>query len=165
MRHILDKTFFERNTIDVAYELIGKELIVNQHQVKIIETEAYLGKDDPASHAFRGPTPRARIMFGPVGYFYVYLIYGMHYCLNIVAHEKQNVGAVLIRGISIKNQIISGPGRVCKILNIDKSYNNLNITTHANIYCLNNTFKPNVICTPRIGIRAGQEKPWRFVEQ
>lgn len=165
MSEILDKFFFERHTVDVAYELIGKELIIKEQRAQIIETEAYLGEDDPASHAFRGPTPRASIMFGPVGYFYVYLIYGMHYCLNIIAHEKEKVGAVLIRGISINNQIISGPGRVCKRLNIDKNFNHLNITTHTDIYCLNNSLKPKILCTPRIGIRVGLEKPWRFVQQ
>ena len=162
---MLPRSFFERNAVDVAYDLIGKELILNSHRVQIIETEAYLGPEDPASHAYKGPTPRARIMFGPAGHFYVYLIYGMHYCMNIVAHESKQAGAVLIRGIKVGQQNILGPGRVCKYLNIDKNFNHLDITTHPHIYCLNTNIQPEIISTPRIGIKVGLDKAWRFIDK
>ena len=147
---ILDKFFYNKNTLKVAQDLlgcflvrkIGKKII----RARIIETEAYNGPDDLASHASRGRTPRNEIMFGEPGKIYIYLIYGMHYMLNIVTERKDYPAAVLIRGIEIdqprvkpslggennKNILLNGPAKLTKFLNIDKSFNNLEIYKKKN---------------------------------
>ena len=158
----LPPSFFERSVVTVARELIGKRMMVAGQTCWIRETEAYGGTDDPASHANRGPTPRSSIMFGPSGRFYVYLIYGMHHCVNIVAHEQGHAGAVLIRGIQFNTQNIDGPGRVCRRLNITREQNDLDLTK-SDQYCLIDDPLPNTIeCLPRIGIRKATNRLWRF---
>src|ERR1700686_2284350 len=95
------KAFLEQDTVCVAEQLLGCQLIRETPQgiirLQITETEAYKGKEDPASHAYRGLTPRNQLMFGEVGTLYVYLIYGMHFCMNIVAHQQGEIGAILLR--------------------------------------------------------------------
>jgi 3-methyladenine DNA glycosylase Mpg len=103
------QSFFEQTTPMVAQALLGQRLVVNRQVAVITETEAYRGEDDPASHAFKGPTPRAKIMFGPAAMTYVYLIYGMHHCLNIVTEPTGQAGAVLIRGAIVQQQHYDGP--------------------------------------------------------
>ncbi|MBE0566690.1 MAG: DNA-3-methyladenine glycosylase, partial [Krumholzibacteria bacterium] len=97
----LTTEFFARPVLEVARALVGTELQVGTPggpvHCRLVEVEAYGGRDDPASHAGRGPTPRSRIMFGPPGYAYVYVIYGMHHCLNIVTGDDGTAGAVLLR--------------------------------------------------------------------
>ena len=105
---ILQRKFFERETVTVAKELLGKRLLRKIHGIKldgiITETEAYRGKDDPASHAAIKMTDRNKVMFGQVGMSYVYFTYGMYFMLNVVAKsKKQNAGAVLIRGVYPQN--------------------------------------------------------------
>ncbi len=123
MKKILTEKFFERDTKIVAQELLGKFLVrkVNgrEYAFMIMETEAYDGKNDRASHAFRGLTARNKVMFGPPGYLYVYLCYGLHYLLNITTREKGHPAAVLIRGV----EGISGPGKVTRSLHINKTLN------------------------------------------
>ncbi len=130
----LKKEFFNRKTLVVARELLGKYLVRcvggKIIKVKITETEAYCGPNDLASHASRGLTPRTKIMFGPAGFTYVYLIYGMYNCLNIVTEKEGYPAAVLIRGI----ENISGPGKVCRELKIDRSLNNVDIVTSREIW-------------------------------
>ena len=120
---VLPIDFFARPAPLVAQELLGKYLvtIIDTKPVgfMIVETKAYEGVKDLASHASKGVTPRAKIMFGPAGYFYVYLIYGMHHMLNVVTHTDGIPSAVLIREI----EGVSGPGRVAKLLSINKSLN------------------------------------------
>jgi DNA-3-methyladenine glycosylase len=103
MKKRLDRTFFERKTLIVARDLIGKVLVrkigSSILRARITETEAYCGQKDLASHASKGLTPRTKIMFGPAGYSYVYLIYGMYHCLNVVTEREGNPAAVLIRGV------------------------------------------------------------------
>src|SRR3989338_6335159 len=110
----LKHEFFNRKTLLVARELLGKYLVRKignkTIRAKIVETEAYCGPDDLACHASRGLTPRTKVMFGPPGHAYVYLIYGMYHCLNIVTEKKRWPAAVLIREVeltSIKNQVLS----------------------------------------------------------
>src|SRR5487761_1007342 len=139
MRKILARSFYSRSPIIVAKELIGKSLVrilENGQKMEgiIVETEAYGGSRDPASHAYRGITPRNEVMFGEAGHAYVYFTYGFHNCLNFVTGKKGIATAVLIRAIeptkgieimsrfretAILNQIASGPGKLCQALAID----------------------------------------------
>ena len=121
MKLILTRRFFVRPTRIVARALLGKYLVRKRGRksiaLMITEVEAYTGADDQSSHAAVGVTKRNKVMFGAPGHWYVYLIYGMYYCLNIVTEAKGTPAAVLIRGL----EGISGPGRVCRALGIDQS--------------------------------------------
>jgi len=122
----LPREFYERPTLKVAKELLGKVLIKKTPsgiiQSKIVDVEAYVGPKDKACHASKGRTTRTEIMFGPAGFTYVYLIYGMYHCLNIVTEREEYPAAILIRGLehlgeedAPARQIrIDGPGRVCR---------------------------------------------------
>ena len=133
----LGRKFFEQNTLKVAKELLGKTLGVKKNgkilKGMIIETEAYRGENDLACHASRGRTKRTETLYKKAGTIYTYLVYGMHYCLNIVTEKENYPSAVLIRGVAIDNvqhsmsNIVSGPGRVCRYFGIDKTFNNLNV--------------------------------------
>src|SRR5579859_5498336 len=95
----LPRSFYARPTIEVARDLLGKVIRHGPASARIVETEAYLGTDDAAAHSARGLTPRTQVIFGPSGHAYVYLIYGMHHCLNIVAEVEGVAGCVLIRAV------------------------------------------------------------------
>lgn len=127
MRGILKKNFFERDTVLVARELVGKFLVKRMGNkevaAKIIETEAYDGPEDKAAHGSRGMTARNEVMFGEAGRFYVYFVYGMYWMLNIVCGPKNFPAGILIRGIDVDGLRINGPGRLTKLLKIDKSCN------------------------------------------
>jgi DNA-3-methyladenine glycosylase len=127
MKKVLSKTFFERKVVQVAEELIGKfivrEIDGKVSGYKIIETEAYDGEKDLACHASKGRTKRTEVLYGRAGHLYVYLVYGMHYLLNVVADADDYPAGVLIRGIETKSgEKIFGPGRVAKYLKIDKAF-------------------------------------------
>lgn len=170
-RKILEEKFFERAAPVVAVDLIGKYLVrkfENGEELAsmITETEAYEGLDDLASHASKGKTPRTEIMFGPAGVLYIYLVYGMHYMLNVVTGPRDHPAAVLIRG----TQLVSGPGRVAKNFLIDKNFNTKKIGIENNIWFEDRgeNIDPKAITpTPRIGVDyAGPiwaKKEWRFV--
>ena len=179
---ILKKLFYERETVTVAKELIGKTLVRKINGVEltgiIIETEAYRGKNDPASHAAVKMTDRNKVMFGSVGMSYVYFTYGMYFMLNVVAKsKKQNAGAVLIRGIypqngikimiknrGIKNinKISDGPGKLTMAFDITKNEHNKDITKKSSIY-IKDGIKPKKIKSgPRIGISKGLDKMWNY---
>lgn len=173
---ILPQSFYNRRTLSVAQELlgcflvrrIGKKLI----RAKIVETEAYNGPKDLASHASCGLTPRNKIMFGEPGYIYVYFTYGMHFMLNIVTEKKGYPAAVLIRGVVVENNgkekfCTNGPARLTKVLHIDKKFNGLPIFTKK--YGLwveeRDSKKVKIKKAKRVGIDyAGtyREKMWRF---
>ena len=179
---ILKKSFYERETLTVAKELVVKT-IVRRFQGKeltgiITETEAYRGKDDPASHAAIKMTNRNQVMFGKVGVSYVYFTYGMYFMLNVVAKsKKQNAGAVLIRGLypqkglnmmiknrGIKNikKISDGPGKLTIAFDITKNEHNIDMTKKSSIY-IEEGIKPKKIKSgPRIGISKGLDKMWNF---
>lgn len=191
----LKKSFYNRPTLRVAQELLGKYLVyrIGKKKIigKIVETEAYVGPQDRASHASRGRTPRTELMFGPAGHTYIYLIYGMYYCFNIVTEAKDYPAAVLIRalepiipqtpfnhrqggaGKGAKNPpllvggISNGPGKLCRYLKIDKKLNGADLT--GNIIWVEDRKEkilPREIArAKRIGIDyAGQwqKKKWRF---
>lgn len=159
--------FFINPAVTVAQNLLGQILVFKNYKGIITETECYRGQDDPASHAYRGLTPRSKIMFEKPGLSYVYMIYGMYHCLNIVTEPKGNPSAVLIRSLMLVEPykiLLNGPGKICRELNITKEHNNLDITVHLEFYVLPNK-KDKDQCftaTPRIGIKVGLDKLWRF---
>ncbi len=129
MPRALPKKFYQRDTQVVARELLGRVLAFQQGRVvrrgRIVETEAYLGPHDLACHSAKGKTPRTEVMFGPAGISYVYLIYGMYHCLNIVTG---NGAAVLIRALELSGEDVSvktdGPGKLTRALGITREHNN-----------------------------------------
>ncbi len=164
----LPRSFFSNNVVEVACQLVGKILVFGSQQGVILETEAYRGADDPASHAFKGATPRSRIMFGPPGVSYVYLIYGMYHCLNITTEPETFPSAVLIRGLYLLTPPsiqLKGPGKICQQLDITTAHNGIDLTTASDFYVREGKQKmvKEIEATPRIGIKVGQEKLWRFI--
>ncbi|WP_341808042.1 DNA-3-methyladenine glycosylase [Wolbachia endosymbiont (group E) of Neria commutata] len=163
---ILPRDFYKRPTLTVAGELLGKILKFSNFSGIITEVEAYIGIDDPACHAAKGYTNRTSVMFGMPGLSYVYFIYGMYYCLNIVTEEEGYPAAVLIRGLRLVEPLetkLDGPGILCKRLNITTEHNKQDLTINNEFCVYKSDFKPDYICTPRIGINKGQEKFWRFL--
>jgi DNA-3-methyladenine glycosylase len=157
--------FYNRHVVEVAQGLLGKRIVWGDFEGIITETEAYRGMDDAASHAARGMTPRSSIMFGPPGHVYVYLIYGMYHCLNIVTEEPGHPSAVLIRGIQSMNMHLNGPGKICRHLGIDRSYNYLNLTIHPSCYLTHGITARSYEVTSRIGVKQAADKLWRFKER
>ncbi|MBI3590108.1 MAG: DNA-3-methyladenine glycosylase [Candidatus Melainabacteria bacterium] len=170
----LKRSFFERNTLEVAPELLGKNIILRQSRKKerrgiIVEVEAYTN-DDPACHAARGKTLRNEVMFGPGGFSYVYFIYGMYHCLNFVTEEEGIPGAVLIRALEIPDEdprIASGPGKLCKHLKITKNHNKLDCCNEDSSLIVTNNNSNKKHCFPitqtqRIGISQASHYPWRW---
>jgi DNA-3-methyladenine glycosylase len=126
----LPRSFYDRDTILVAQELLGKLLVHHSGGIerigKIVEVEAYLGEHDLAAHSSKGLTERTKIMFGPPGHAYVYIIYGMHHCMNVVTEREGHASAVLLRAIEpVKNLEgrTCGPGLLCRAMGIDRSLN------------------------------------------
>lgn len=165
----LTRNFFERDTRIVAQDLLGKVISFQGQKIVINETEAYMGFDDPASHAYRGKTPRTLPMFGPAGFSYVYLIYGMYYCLNITTGREDHPAAVLIRGgylLDQNNKIVcnlNGPGKLCRHLHITKAHNHVDLikARDFSVYDSNQAF--DYLATRRIGIKVAVDKFWRFL--
>jgi DNA-3-methyladenine glycosylase len=171
-RRVLPRIYFNRPTLTVARSLVGKYLIrcIDGREIagKIVEVEAYVGSEDKACHASKGRTQRTDVMFGPAGVAYVYLIYGMYHCLNVVTEREECPSAVLIRAIEIDGELIDGPGRLCRALQIDRRLNRADLTTGESIWFEDRGVlveKADVVVHPRIGVDyAGEwaKKPWRF---
>lgn len=169
---ILSRAYFNRPTVQVARSLIGKFLVrsCNGRELagKIIEVEAYVGPQDKACHASKGRTARTDVLFGPPGISYVYLIYGMYHCLNVVTERTEFPAAVLIRAIEIEGELIDGPGRLCRAMQIDRSLNRWNMTDGNQLWFEDRSVavrKSDVGAFTRIGVDyAGKwaKKPWRF---
>ncbi len=163
----LNRNFFTRDVLIVAPQLLGKYIVrrfsdgTTRHYL-ITETEAYRGEEDKACHARKGKTPRTRVMYGEGGLVYVYLVYGIHWMLNIVTGDENHPQAALIR--SIKN--IEGPGRVTRHLYIDKAFYGEDLTGSTRLWLEEGIRPPHYTAGPRIGIEyAGDKwknKPWRF---
>lgn len=162
----LPLSFFNRPTLTVAQELLGKEIVFNEHRAVITETEAYIGEDDPACHAAKGRTKRTEVMYGRAGFSYVYLIYGMYHCLNFVTEEIDYPAAVLIRAVHINgidDKKLNGPGKLCRFLGITTEHNATDLIHSDSFYVTGTNRVPSFTATPRIGISSGKELLWRFL--
>jgi DNA-3-methyladenine glycosylase len=184
---VFPRSFYARNSVVVAKEIIGKSLVrITDSGSKlegiIVEVEAYGGSTDPASHAFRGKTRRNEVMFGEPGHAYVYFTYGAHYCLNFVTSPgRSKASAVLIRaiqpirgisemaekrGTTIITQLASGPGKLCQALGIDLRSNGEDLTApESRIQVLETRSELKISKSFRIGITRATEKLWRFYAQ
>jgi DNA-3-methyladenine glycosylase len=169
---ILPVSFYARPTLRVARSLLGKYLVretaAGVRAGRIIEVEAYVGPRDRASHASRGRTKRTEVMFGRPGLAYVYLIYGMYHCLNVVTERAGFPAAVLIRAVEVENALIDGPGRVCRSFKIDHEFNHYDLTSGKALWIEDRGDRirqARIGAFPRIGVDyAGSwaAKPWRF---
>lgn len=166
----ITRSFFQREVLEVAPTLLGKTLVRQFEDGKvqnfsITEVEAYRGSDDLACHAHKGKTKRTEVMFREGGLVYVYLIYGMYWMLNIVAGKENDASAILIRGVGD----ISGPGRVGKALQLDKSFYGEDLSTSNRIWIEDSRIKPKYTTAPRVGIDYAGEPwisiPWRFISE
>ena len=182
-----ESAWFARPTIAVARELVGCTLVVDggtsaEVRAVIVEVEAYLGTSDPASHAYRGPTPRAAIMFGPPGHLYVYLSYGVHCCANVVTEADGTAGAVLLRAASVTageqlvrrrrgtvgaagaaEALLRGPGNLCQGLGITLADNGNDLTASGSrVLVLPAASRPPLSRGPRVGISVAAEERLRF---
>lgn len=162
--------------LGAAPRLLGALLRHEGVAVRITEVEAYDGPNDPGSHAFRGPTRRNQVMFGPPGHLYTYFTYGMHHCANVVCGSPGKASAVLLRagevvdgielartrrGTSPHRDLARGPARLCYALALDLSHNGLDLTSGA--LELGPPVDPDRISTgPRVGLRQAADRPWRF---
>jgi len=166
MNRKLPKSFFQRNALEVAPELLGKYLVRrfesgDIHRFRITDVEVYMGEEDKACHASRGRTSRNAIMYDEGGEIYVYLIYGLYWLLNIITGHKDEPQGIMIRGL----EGINGPGRVGKYLKLDKSFYGDSITGDR-LWVEDTGDKPEYKTGPRVGIDyAGEWKdmPWRFM--
>jgi len=172
----LGRKFFNKSTVDLAKYLLGKYLVFGKLKAMIVETEAYLYRDDPGCHASKGMTVRNEPMFGKAGNTYVYLIYGMYHCLNIVSGKEGEGEAVLLRalepieGISLMQRrrktkktenLCNGPGKLTQAFGITRKHNNLNLTDGP-LQILNSKIKPEIVTSTRIGLTEGKELELRF---
>jgi DNA-3-methyladenine glycosylase len=178
---LLSRSFYARSPLAVAPELLNKVVRHGDRAGRIVEVEAYCGLDDPASHAFRGPTPRAAIMFDRPGHLYVYFSYGMHWCANVVAHERDHAGAVLLRAIEPvegidamraarpkarrDTDVGNGPGKLTQALGIDGQVLGVDLRASTSpVHVLDDGTPPpdDPVVGPRIGIKVAVDEPWRF---
>lgn len=182
----LPRAFFARETVNVAYDLLSKRLVRHLDNAtligRIIETEAYRGMDDAASHAYRGRTKRNSPMFGPPGHTYIYLIYGMHWLFNISAHIEGMPGGILIRALAPEqniskmqdlrgqkslNRLTNGPARLAQAFKLDSAVNNIDLVTNMDLYITDGTHEPGekIAVGPRVrvpGNHLAKTRPWRF---
>ncbi|MFP5221188.1 MAG: DNA-3-methyladenine glycosylase [Acidobacteriota bacterium] len=188
---ILGRRFYARPALEVARDLLGCELVRGACSGIIVETEAYAGEDDPASHAARGRTPRNAVMWGAPGHAYVYAVYGMHACLNIVAQPEGSPAAVLIRSLvpvrgmeTMRERRMAGPGprrtprrspvpdrsladgpaKLCEALGITLDCNGLDVCRADSPLVVRRTgLRPDFSATGRVGVSLGGDRLWRFV--
>ena len=188
MGEILSQSWFERSALEVAPDLIGCTLVRRfadgrMLRGKIVETEAY-EEGDPACHAYRKKTKRNWIMFGPAGYVYVYLIYGMYYCLNFITDRDEFASAVLIRALAMEevdpallkpkelksrerpDRIAAGPGKLCRVMEIDLDLYGTSLEEGSALWVEVRSLMSNspieLIQTTRIGLTQGVDLPWRW---
>jgi DNA-3-methyladenine glycosylase len=170
----LPRSFYARPCLKVARELVGKFLLHrSKHGLlggRIVEVEAYIHEEDQACHARFGRTRRASILWGPPGHAYVFLIYGMYDCFNVVAEAEGSPAAVLVRGLEPLDGVTGrtdGPGKLCRALAITRSHNHADLCGDLVWIEDRGGPKPRLLATPRIGVDYAGEwarKPWRFLD-
>lgn len=192
MKEIIKRDFYLRDGLEVARDLLGKiivrEIDEEKFYFKIVETEAYIGPEDKGAHSYGGKiTPRTKPIFDEGGITYIYLIYGMYYCLNIVANKVNVPHCVLIRAVEPLNEkaitfskanrpiksrklqdLTNGPGKLCKALKIDKALNEIDVTKKGALYILDGEVPSEIVMDKRINIDYAEEykdKEWRFYIQ
>ena len=188
---LISREFFARPSVEVAPDLLG---LVLEHEtpaglvaVELTEVEAYAGRSDPASHAYRGKTRRNAVMFGPPGHAYVYFTYGMHFCVNMVClGEEDSASAVLLRagaivagedlararrtrgpGVVASRDLARGPARLCQAVGIDRSQDGADVCVPSSpLRMLSGAGNParsaNIPTGPRVGVSSAADIPWRF---
>jgi len=181
MSRKLPRSFYDRPTLEVARNLLGSFITFRTKQTslsaRIVEVEAYIGQDDPACHAARGLTERNQVMFDQPGFSYIYFIYGMYHCFNIVTEREGFPAAVLLRaaepidGIESMRkrspkgkveQILSGPGKFCRSFGLTLDHSGMDLTGNT-LYLTSGKGKPGrIVTTTRIGIKTGTELSYRF---
>lgn len=173
----LARSFYARDPVEVARDLLGKIIQHGETSGRIVETEAYLGIGDAASHSAAGITPRTRVIFGPPGHAYVYLSYGIHACLNLVTEPEGTAGCVLIRavepltgidqmrerrGVRDAANLANGPGKLTKALGITLAHNGVDVTHGPIVVAGDAHDRFEIEVSRRIGISKSQELPLRF---
>jgi DNA-3-methyladenine glycosylase len=157
----LPREFYLRPAAEVARDLLGKILAFGDRSARIVETEAYLGVDDGAAHSARGLTPRTQVIFGPPGHAYVYFVYGMHYCLNIVCEPEGIAGCVLIR--ALERDDANGPAKLTRALGISLEQNGVDLTKGPiTIHKPEVAQRFAIAVSARIGITRSKDLPLRF---
>lgn len=173
------------DVVDAAHALLGSVVVAStpdgEVAVRLVEVEAYRGADDPASHSFRGRTARNDVMWGPAGHLYVYFVYGMHFCANVVCLTDGVPGAVLLRAGEVVSDLAvarrrrptartdadlaRGPARLAALLGLDRSANGVDLTAPDSPVRLlaGEPVPPDAVCAgPRVGVAAAADTPWRF---
>ena len=180
----LPRSFFERDSVQVARELLGCTLVRvvkgRRRSGTIVEAEAYRGPMDPASHAFRGRSKRNEVMFGEGGHAYVYFVYGFHNCVNVTTERVGVPGAVLVRalepkeglgsmmkdrGVGLPEEVASGPGKLTRALAIDRRLNGEDLVTSGRLFLEFGPPPERIGRSARVGVSRGTELPWRFFAQ
>jgi DNA-3-methyladenine glycosylase len=179
----LGRRFYARRAWEVAPELLGKVIVRRLDDgtrlaARIVETEAY-EPEDPASHSFRGRTPRNEVMFGDAGHLYVYFTYGMHFCMNVVTGRAGEGSAVLLRaaepldgvdamrvlrGREHISELCAGPARLCQAFGVDRALDGTDLVGGRHLWIAEGepVSASRIAVGPRVGIRVGLEYPWRF---
>ncbi|MFN2606959.1 MAG: DNA-3-methyladenine glycosylase [Acidimicrobiales bacterium] len=177
----LPRSFYGRDARVVAVDLLNKLVVRGRRVARLVEVEAYCGAEDPASHAYRGPTPRNAAMFGPPGHLYVYFTYGMHHCANVVCGAHGDAMAVLMRGLDPVDgldemqaaypgarrdrDLCRGPARFCRAFSLDRSFDGADlVTADRGVVVVDDGTPPPAApgVGTRIGLTAGADLPWRF---
>ncbi|MGI8937469.1 MAG: DNA-3-methyladenine glycosylase [Iamia sp.] len=180
-RRRLSRAFYGRDPRAVAPDLLDKLLVHGPRSGRIVEVEAYAGSEDPGSHAFRGPTPRTEVMFGPPGRLYVYFSYGMHWCANVVCGPAGTAGAVLLRAVAPvtgieamrearpaarrDRDLSSGPARLTQALGLDGSFGGADlVTADRGVWLADDGHRADAAPdqSTRIGLSSGTDLPWRW---
>lgn len=174
------RSFFARDGRVVAPELLNKLLVRGERVGRIVEVEAYAGAEDPASHGFRGPTPRNEVMFGRAGHLYVYFTYGMHFCANAVCGPVGESSAVLLRALAPvagldlmrasrpaakrDRDLCSGPAKLCQAFGIDREQDGVDLVDGDDVRVFDDGMPPPEVpgVSPRIGITLAVDEPWRW---
>lgn len=180
----LGRGFFSGSSVDVAPRLLNKLLVTADGRAgRIVEVEAYRGEHDPASHAYRGRTPRNLVMFGPPGHLYVYFSYGVHWCANVVCGPEGEAQAVLLRALDpvagadlmraarwskqkrqVDRDLCRGPGRLCQALGIDRALDGADLVEGEALWLASDGCEPPAAPAsgPRVGISVAVDVPWRY---